>query len=115
MKPQVGQRIAAPFLSAPGRVKTSEPGAAIYRWEVVLDHDHQTCRAMGVTDDQLPQIKILEGSPMALTGGIDAADCFFVDAPCIQHRASPFWEGEDVFATGCITQEETLRRRTKDG
>ena len=51
MRPQVGQRIAAPFLSAPAEVKTFEPRAGYYRLEVVLDDGPSTWSSLSVTAD----------------------------------------------------------------
>jgi hypothetical protein len=47
-----GQRIAAPFLSAPAEVKTFEPRPGYCRLEVVLD-DHHTLKLVHITEDQL--------------------------------------------------------------
>ena len=72
MKPQVGQRIAAPFLSAPAEVKTFAPRAGYYLLEVVLDDDHHTFKPLRITDDQLAQIELLDSASVDLTGGFGA-------------------------------------------
>ena len=77
MRPQVGQRIAAPFLSAPAEVKTFEPRAGYYRLEVVLDDGHRTFRSLSITDDQLAQIEVLEPGGAQLSGGISAEDFYY--------------------------------------
>jgi SNF2 family DNA or RNA helicase len=74
---RVGQRIAAPFLSAAAEVKTFEPRRGYYRLEVVLDDGHRTFRSLSITADQLAQIEILDRSAVELASGISAEDFFF--------------------------------------
>jgi len=75
---KAGQRIAAPFLSAPAEVKTFDPRAGYYRLEVVVDDDAgRTFRSLNITDDQLAQIEILDRGSVDLGGRISAEDFFF--------------------------------------
>jgi superfamily II DNA or RNA helicase len=77
MKPEVGQRITAPFLSAPAEVKTFEQRPGYYLLEVVLDDGHQSYRSLNLSEDQLAQVEVLDRPAMALGDGIDARDFFF--------------------------------------
>ena len=109
MKPQVGQRIAAPFLSAPAEVKTFEPRPGYYRMEVVLDDEHHTFMPLRITDDQLAQIEILEGSSVELSGGIDARDFFyFIEA----HRIRLAYQFDPQLAVS-VSQVDPLPHRSK--
>jgi superfamily II DNA or RNA helicase len=73
---QSGQVITAPFLPAPAEVKKFEPRLGYFLLEVVLDDGHQTYKPLRITDDQLAQVKVVERSPLALTG--NAEDFFFL-------------------------------------
>jgi superfamily II DNA or RNA helicase len=77
VKPQVGQRITAPFLSAPAEVKTFEERPGYYLLEVILDDGHQSYRSLNLSEDQLAQVEVLDRPAMALDEGIDAQDFFF--------------------------------------
>jgi SNF2 family DNA or RNA helicase len=76
MELKAGQRITAPFLPAPAEVKKFETRAGYFLLEVVLDDGHHTYKPLRITDDQLAQIQVLGGSPVALTD--NAEDFFFL-------------------------------------
>jgi superfamily II DNA or RNA helicase len=78
VNPQVGQRITAPFLSAPAEVKTFEQRPGYYLLEVVLDDGHQSYRSLNLSEEQLAQVEVLDRPAMALGEGIDARDFFFL-------------------------------------
>jgi hypothetical protein len=65
MELKAGQRITAPFLPAPAEVKKFETRAGYFLLEVVLDDDHHTYKPLRIIDDQLAQIQVLGGSPVA--------------------------------------------------
>jgi superfamily II DNA or RNA helicase len=71
-----GQQIAAPFLSEVAEVKKFEARTGYYRLEVVLQDGNQTYQSLGITDEQLAQIQVVERSPLAQTG--NAEDFFFL-------------------------------------
>jgi hypothetical protein len=73
---QEGQRITAPFLAGTAEVKRFEPRTGYYRLEVVLQDGNQTYKSLQITEQQLAQIRIVERSPVALTG--NAEDFFFL-------------------------------------
>ncbi|MFP4396285.1 MAG: DEAD/DEAH box helicase, partial [Anaerolineales bacterium] len=60
MQLKPGQRIQAPFLSAPAEVKSFTPRASYYRVEVVLEDGHNTFNTLQLTDDQLAQVEIVD-------------------------------------------------------
>jgi SNF2 family DNA or RNA helicase len=76
MELKAGQRITAPFLPAPAEVKKFETRVGYFLLEVVLDDGHHTYKPLRITDDQLAQIQVLGGSPVALTD--NAEDFFFL-------------------------------------
>ncbi|MFH1926952.1 MAG: helicase-related protein [Chloroflexota bacterium] len=53
-----GQRIKAPFLSAPAIVKAFEPRSGYYRLEIVLQDASHTYQTLRITDQQLAQIQL---------------------------------------------------------
>ncbi|MBN2394097.1 MAG: DEAD/DEAH box helicase family protein, partial [Anaerolineae bacterium] len=74
MQLEPGQRITAPFLSAPAEVKAFTPRVNYYRVEVVLDDGHNTFTALQLTEDQLAQVEIIDAH--ALTRAKRAEDLF---------------------------------------
>jgi hypothetical protein len=96
MKPQVGQRITAPFLSAPAEVKTFEERPGYYLLEVVLDDGHQSYRSLNLSEDQLAQVEVADRPAMALGDGIDARDFFLIEA----HRIRLAYQFDPQLASG---------------
>jgi hypothetical protein len=75
-----GQRIAAPFLSAPAEVKTFTPRRGYARLEVVLEDGHHTFQSLQVFDEQLARIDVL--ATAALTQAAFLRTCFVGLARC---------------------------------
>jgi hypothetical protein len=85
-----GQNITAPFLASPATVKRFEARQGYFLLEVVLHDDHNTYKALKITEEQLSQILIPERNPVALTG--NAEDFFFLieaNRICLAYQFDP--------------------------
>jgi len=69
-----GQRVKAPFLSAPAEVKSFIPRTNYYRVEFVLDDGRNSFIHRQLTEDQLAQIEIIDAH--TLTPAKHAEDLF---------------------------------------
>lgn len=106
---RLGQRVTAPFLSAPAEVKTFEPRAGHYLLEVVLDDDHRTFKSLRLSEDQLAQVEILDGPSVGPAKAIDARDFFFfIEA----HRIRLAYQFDPQLAVS-VSQVDPLPHRSR--
>jgi hypothetical protein len=105
MKPHVGQRIAAPFLSVPAEVKTFEPRAGEIR---LSSNAWKKARHFGET----PTTKRRKRSGLSWRYVVTEAgtDQWGSTAFSIRRPASA---REGIFATGFIVHEEAWRERSR--
>ncbi|MFP4343587.1 MAG: helicase-related protein, partial [Anaerolineales bacterium] len=72
---QPGQRITAPFLSAPAEVKQFEPRSGYYLLEVVLDDGGHRYQAVRISADQLAQVEVVDAHAVTR---VERAEDFFL-------------------------------------